>query len=279
MNAGPHRKELITTEALNRTLDWFEKTDIQTIDLTGGTPEMHPDFQALVQRVRGFDKKREIITRLNATIINEPGYEWIPEFHTRHQITLIASMPCYSADNVNAQRGDGVFDSSISAFQKLNALGYGKSPDLKMHFVFNPVGASLPPSQEELSADYKKEMAKHFGIVFNDLYCITNMPIARYASYLKREKKLAAYQQLLVENFNPGSIEGLMCRDTISVDWEGGVFDCDFNQQLNMPIQNDSTQKIWDIDLKKLATQEIRTAAHCFGCTAGAGSSCGGSLV
>ena len=279
MNAGPHRKELITSEDLDRTLDWFEKTNIPTLDLTGGTPEMHPDFQSLVERVRNFDQPREIITRLNATIINEPGYEWVPEFHTKHQLTIIASMPCYSAENVNEQRGDGVFDSSISAFQKLNALGYGKSPDLKMHFVYNPVGATLPPNQDELTADYKTEMAKHFGIVFNDLYCITNMPIARYASYLKREKKLAAYQQLLVENFNPSSVNGLMCRDTISVDWQGRVFDCDFNQQLDMQLQNGAPLEVWNINLEKFISLPIRTAAHCFGCTAGAGSSCGGTLV
>ena len=279
VNAGPHRKELITSEDLDRTLDWFEKTDIPTLDLTGGTPEMHPDFQSLVERVRNFDQPREIITRLNATIINEPGYEWVPEFHTKHQLTIIASMPCYSAENVNEQRGDGVFDSSISAFQKLNALGYGKSSDLKMHFVYNPVGATLPPNQDELTADYKTEMAKHFGIVFNDLYCITNMPIARYASYLKREKKLAAYQQLLVENFNPSSVNGLMCRDTISVDWQGRVFDCDFNQQLDMQLQNGAPLEVWNINLEKFISLPIRTAAHCFGCTAGAGSSCGGTLV
>lgn len=279
VNAGPHRKELITSEHLNRTLDWFEQTDIPTLDLTGGTPEMHPDFQALVERVRGFDQPREIITRLNATIINEPGYEWVTDFHAKHKLTIIASMPCYSADNVNAQRGDGVFDSSISAFQKLNTLGYGKSPELKMHFVYNPVGANLPPHQDELTADYKRELAEHFDIVFNDLYCITNMPIARYASYLKRQKQLAAYQQLLVESFNPSSIDGLMCRDTISVDWNGRVFDCDFNQQLDMQLKSDEPLEVWNLDLKKFIDLPIRTANHCFGCTAGAGSSCGGTLV
>lgn len=279
VNAGPHRKELITSEHLERTLDWFEQTDIPTLDLTGGTPEMHPDFQALVERVRGFKQPREIITRLNATIINEPGYEWVADFHTKHQVTIIASMPCYSAENVNAQRGDGVFDSSISAFQKLNALGYGKTPELKMHFVFNPGGPNLPPEQDELTADYKRELAKHFDIVFNDLYCITNMPIARYASYLKRQKKLVEYQQLLVESFNPASIDGLMCRDTISVDWNGRVFDCDFNQQLNLELQNDSSLEVWNLDLEQFMNLPIRTASHCFGCTAGSGSSCGGTLV
>ncbi|YCM42702.1 arsenosugar biosynthesis radical SAM (seleno)protein ArsS [Verrucomicrobiaceae bacterium 227] len=279
VNAGPHRKEMLTREDLDRTLAWFKKTSIPTLDLTGGTPEMHSGFRDLVERVRGFKQPREIITRLNATIINEPGFQWIPEFHARHGITIIASMPCYSPDNVNAQRGEGVFDSSISAFQKLNQLGYGKDPRLKMHFVYNPNGAFLPPPQDELTEDYRREMQEHFGIEFHDLYCITNMAIARYASYLKRQKKLADYQQLLVESFNPAAIDGLMCRDTISVDWRGQVYDCDFNQQLDLQLTNGGAMKIWNLNLDQLAALPIRTASHCFGCTAGAGSSCGGSLV
>ncbi|MGJ8676417.1 MAG: arsenosugar biosynthesis radical SAM (seleno)protein ArsS [Akkermansiaceae bacterium] len=279
VNAGPHRKELITHADLEKTIDWFEQSDIPVIDLTGGTPEMHPDFQAIVERIRSFKQQRQIITRLNATIINEPGYEWIPEFHALHRITIIASMPCYSPDNVNAQRGDGVFDSSISAFQKLNSLGYGKEPALQMHFVYNPVNAVLPPAQDELQADYKREMDKQFGIVFNDLYCITNMPISRYASYLKRQKKLLAYQELLVSSFNPAAIDGLMCRDTISVDWNGQVYDCDFNQQLDLKISDIGESKVWELDMESFHNAPIRTASHCFGCTAGSGSSCGGELV
>jgi radical SAM/Cys-rich protein len=279
VNAGPHRKEMLTSENVDRTLQWFEETSIPTLDLTGGTPEMHGDFRRVVERVRSFQKPREVMTRLNATIVNEPGYEWIPEFHAAHKITIIASMPCYSPENVNEQRGDGVFDSSIKAFQKLNELGYGKGSSLKMHFVYNPNGAFLPPDQEELEADYKREMRSHFGIEFDDLYCITNMPIARYASYLKRNKQYADYQQLLVESFNPASIAGLMCRDTISVDHEGRVFDCDFNQQLDMQLQNGKHLDVWDIDLAKLKETPILTGDHCFGCTAGAGSSCGGALV
>lgn len=279
VNAGPHRKELITTADLDRTLDWFEKTDIPTLDLTGGTPEMHPDYRSLVERVRSFDQPREVMTRLNATIIEEPGYEWIPEFHPKHQIICIASMPCYSPANVNEQRGDNVFDRSITAFQKLNKQGYGIDPNLQLNLVYNPNGAFLPPDQKELEADYKREMKKHFGIEFHKLYCITNMAIARYASYLKRNKQLDAYNQLLVENFNPASIDGLMCRDTISVDWMARVFDCDFNQQLGMQLQNGKPLDVWDIDLAKFEKMPIRTADHCFGCTAGAGSSCGGSLT
>jgi radical SAM/Cys-rich protein len=279
VNAGPGRKELISTTHLNLALDWMEKTDVPTLDLTGGTPEMHPDFRDMVERVRSFDQPREVMTRLNATIIEEPGYEWIPEFHAKHKIVCIASMPCYSPDNVNEQRGVGVFDRSITAFQKLNKLGYGIDPDLKLHLVYNPNGAFLPPDQKKLKADYKREMKKHFDIDFHDLFCITNMPIARYATYLKRSKQLAEYLNLLTESFNPSSVGNLMCRDTISVDWEGRVFDCDFNQQLNMQLANGSPLNVWDIDIDKFVSLPILTGRHCFGCTAGSGSSCGGALV
>ena len=190
-------------------------------------------------------------------------------------------MPCYSAENVEAQRGDGVFDSSIRAFQKLNALGYGRDPDLKLHFVYNPGGDFLPPDQEALQEDYKREMHEHFGIVFDDLYCIANMPIARFASYLKREGKLDEYMALLVNAFNPATVDGLMCRDTINVSWRGEVFDCDFNQMLSLGLESTDGKALhlWDIDPEKFAARPIRTGAHCFGCTAGTGSSCGGALV
>ena len=190
-------------------------------------------------------------------------------------------MPCYGPENVNAQRGDGVFDSSIAAFQKLNQLGYGNDPKLQLHFVYNPLGATLPPDQKELEADYKREMEKHFGIVFNDLYCITNMPIARFASYLKRHNQLDEYNELLRNAFNPTTVEGLMCRNTINTSWTGEVFDCDFNQMLNMGLKNPATNDplmVWDIDPSTYHQLPIRTGNHCFGCTAGSGSSCGGSL-
>jgi len=279
VNAGPGRKELISTEHLNLAIDWMEKVGVPTLDLTGGTPEMHPDFRDMVERVRSFDEPREVMTRLNATIIEEPGYEWIPEFHAKHKIVCIASMPCYSPENVNEQRGVGVFDRSITAFQKLNKLGYGIDPDLKLHLVYNPNGAFLPPEQKKLKADYKREMKKHFDIDFHDLFCITNMPIARYATYLKRSKQLADYHKLLRESFNPSSVGNLMCRDTISVDWEGRVFDCDFNQQLDMQLENGTPLNVWDVDIDSFASLPILTGPHCFGCTAGSGSSCGGALV
>lgn len=281
VNAGPSRKEIVSGETIDRLIGWFEQTEIPTLDLTGGTPEMVPDFRRLVESVRRFDRPRRVMDRLNATIINEPGYEWVAEFLAEHQVEIIASMPCYEPENVNQQRGDGVFDSSITAFQKLNALGYGSDPDLQLQFVYNPNGAFLPPDQAVLEADYKREMAEHFGIVFNRLYCIANMPIARFASYLKRHGQLAEYQQLLKDAFNPGTVAGLMCRDTINVSWRGEVFDCDFNQMVGLPLETDEGGPLflWDIDPATFAKIPIRTGQHCFGCTAGSGSSCGGALA
>ncbi len=282
VNAGPARKEIMTDETVDRVLEWFEQTSIPTLDLTGGTPEMIPGFRHLVSAVRGFDRPRRVMDRLNATIINEPGYEWVAEFLAENTVEIVASMPCYSAENVNAQRGDGVFDSSIKAFQLLNDLGYGREPDLVLNFVYNPGGAFLPPNQTELEADYKREMREHFGIEFHRLYCIANMPISRFASYLRRENQFADYMILLKDAFNPTTVEGLMCRNTISVSWEGEVFDCDFNQMLNLPVETNgerSPVRLWELDLEAFARTPIRTGNHCFGCTAGEGSSCGGALV
>lgn len=282
VNAGPKRKEIMTGETVDRILGWFGDTDIPTLDLTGGTPEMIPDFRRLVETVRSFDRPRRVMDRLNATIINEEGYEWVPEFLAEHQVEIVASMPCYEPDNVNAQRGDGVFDRSIAAFQKLNELGYGRDPDLVLNFVYNPSGAFLPPDQTELEADYKREMREHFGIEFHSLYCIANMPIARFASYLKRQGELHGYMELLRQSFNPGTVEGLMCRNTINVSWEGEVYDCDFNQMMNLPLGDSrsttKSTKVWDLDPETFVDVPIRTGNHCFGCTAGSGSSCGGSL-
>ncbi|MEM9016868.1 MAG: arsenosugar biosynthesis radical SAM (seleno)protein ArsS, partial [Verrucomicrobiota bacterium] len=246
------------------------------------TPEMIPDFRRLVETVRGFDQPRRVMDRLNATIVNEPGFEWVPEFLAENEVEIIASMPCYAPDNVNEQRGNGVFDRSIEAFRQLNELGYGREPNLVLNFVYNPNGGFLPPDQAELEADYKREMKTHFDIDFNSLYCIANMPIARFAAYLKRNGDLQDYMDLLRQHFNPATIEGLMCRNTINVSWEGEVFDCDFNQMMKLPLENPETgargMKVWEIELDSFRNQPIRTANHCFGCTAGSGSSCGGSL-
>ena len=278
VNAGPKRKEIMTRQTIDRIIDWFVHTEIPTIDLTGGAPEMIPDFRYFIDRVRALTPKRRVIDRCNLTILLEPGYTDLPQFLAGHEVEIIASMPCYTPDNVNAQRGAGVFDGSIKALQVLNSLGYGTH--LLLHLVYNPVGAFLPGPQAELEADYKRELKKHFGIIFNNLYTITNLPIARFASYLRHNNKLEEYMQLLLDNFNPATVSGLMCRNTISVSWTGEVFDCDFNQMLNMNWHDgNGVLHLWDIDPAMVENREILTGSHCFGCTAGAGSSCGGTLV
>jgi radical SAM/Cys-rich protein len=279
VNAGPKRKEIMTRQTIDRILDWLARTNISIVDLTGGAPEMIPDFRYFVERVKALQPSRHVIDRCNLTILLEPGYEDLPEFLATHKVEIIASMPCYCPENVNAQRGEGVFEGSIEAMQLLNSLGYGKAVDLPLNLVYNPVGAFLAGPQAELEADYKRELKKHFGIVFNRLYTITNLPIARFASYLRHNNKLKEYMQLLIENFNPATIDGLMCRNTISVGWRGEVYDCDFNQQLGMQWENGRRLFLWDVDPEKIANREIMTGDHCFGCTAGAGSSCGGAIL
>jgi radical SAM/Cys-rich protein len=279
VNAGPKHKEIMTRETIDRIIDWLAKTDIPIVDLTGGAPEMIPDFCYFIERVKAVTPTRHIIDRCNLTILLEPTYEHLAEFLARHEVEIIASMPCYSPRNVNAQRGEGVFDASIKALQLLNSLGYGIDVDLPLHLVYNPVGPFLPPPQAELEADYKRELKQHFAIVFNNLYTITNLPIARFASYLRHNKKLEQYMQLLIENFNPATVAGLMCRNTISVGWRGEVYDCDFNQQLDMQWGNGRPIFLWDVDFDQIENREIMTGDHCFGCTAGSGSSCGGALV
>jgi radical SAM/Cys-rich protein len=282
VNAGPKRKEIMTRETIDRIVHWLAGTDIPTVDLTGGAPEMIPDFRYLIERVKELQPSRHVIDRCNLTILIESGYKDLAQFLAARNIEIIASMPCYSAENVDAQRGEGVFEGSIAALQLLNSLGYGINPELPLHLVYNPLGAFLPPSQDELEADYKHELKKHFGIVFNKLYALTNLPIGRFASYLRHNGKLEEYMQLLIRAFNPATIEGLMCRNTISVGWRGEVYDCDFNQQLGMQWYGNGGSKplyLWDIDPDSLEDREIMTGDHCFGCTAGAGSSCGGALV
>jgi radical SAM/Cys-rich protein len=232
--------------------------------------------------VKSLQPHRHIIDRCNLTILLERGYEDMAPFLARNRVEIIASMPCYSPENVNAQRGEGVFESSIAALQLLNSLGYGTDPGLPLHLVYNPVGAFLPPSQSELETDYKHELKEHFGILFNKLYTLTNLPIGRFASYLRHNNKLDQYMETLIQAFNPATINGLMCRNTISVDWRGEVYDCDFNQQLGMQWRGDDGSNsffVWDIDPDSLDDRRIMTGDHCFGCTAGAGSSCGGAIV
>ena len=279
VNAGPKRNEIMTRETIDRIIDWLAKSDIPTVDLTGGAPEMIPDFRYVVQRVRALQPPRKILDRCNLTILLEPGYEGLAQFLAKHKVEIIASMPCYTPENVNAQRGEGVFDGSIAALQLLNSLGYGIDPDLPLHLVYNPVGAFLPSPQPELEADFKRELQSHFGIVFNNLFTITNLPIGRFAAFLRHNNKLDEYMELLVNAFNLATIDGLMCRNTLSVGWRGEVYDCDFNQQLDMQWQNARPIFLWDVDPDEIDNRKIMTGDHCFGCTAGAGSSCGGAIM
>ncbi len=279
VNAGPKRKEIMSRQTAERVLDWFAATTIPTLDLTGGAPEMIPDFRYIIERTRALTLRRRIIDRCNLTILLAPEHDGLAEFLADHEVEIIASMPCYSAENVNAQRGEGVFDASITALQLLNRLGYGHRSELPLHLVYNPNGAFLPGRQAELEADYKRELATHFGIAFNDLYTITNLPIARFASWLRRENKYEDYLELLVESFNPATVEGLMCRNTINVSWQGAVYDCDFNQMLHLPLGGKGRCYLWELDPDALFDRAIATGNHCFGCTAGAGSSCGGAIA
>ena len=286
VNAGPGRKEIMTRESIDKILGWLETADtIHTVDLTGGAPEMNPEFKYFVKGIRALGKK--VIDRCNLTILTVEGYKDYAQFLADNQVEVIASLPCYSSKNVEEQRGEGVFDASIEGLQILNELGYGSTPELILHLVYNPNGAFLPGDQDELEADYKVELKRAFGIVFNNLFAITNIPIARYASYLKRNKQLDEYMQLLIDNFNPTSVDGLMCRNTINVGWQGEVYDCDFNQQLKLQLADEGKDSdvadhklyAWEVNIERFAALPIKTAKHCFACTAGSGSSCGGTLV
>ncbi|MDQ6989268.1 MAG: arsenosugar biosynthesis radical SAM protein ArsS [Mariprofundaceae bacterium] len=288
VNAGPNRKELMSESTIQELISLMEVAKIKTLDLTGGAPEMNPHFKMLVKAARALDV--HVIDRCNLTILEEDGYAWLAEFLAEQQVEVAASLPCYLADNVDAQRGDGVFQSSISGIQRLNALGYGlEGSDLKLNLVFNPQGTSLPPAQEALEADYKKELLARYHIHFNHLFTITNQPIQRFGSTLVSKGQFEGYMQLLKDNFLADNVAGVMCRTLISVDWLGYVYDCDFNQMLDLPapIQGEKklhiTQLITQANLKQtlqegLEGQPITIMDHCYACTAGQGSSCGGAL-
>ena len=280
VNAGPKRKEIMTRETADRILGWLEQTDIPVVDLTGGAPEMIPGFRYFVERLTSMTPRRHVMDRCNLTILLEPAFDGVAEFLAKHRVEIVASMPCYSPANVDAQRGDGVFDGSIKALQLLNRLGYGRDEALPLNLVYNPLGGSLPGPQSELEEDYKRELLAHFGIVFNKLYTITNVPVSRFASWLRNNNQLGQYMDLLVESFNPAAVNGLMCRETINVSWTGEVFDCDFNQMLKMQWRDAGRGlSLWDLDPAAVENREVLTGDHCFACTAGAGSSCGGALV
>ena len=276
VDAGPDRKEIMTKETMQQCLDALAGTDISTIDLTGGAPEMNPHFRWFVEELSKLGKK--IIVRCNLTIIlANPKYNDLPEFFKTHKINVVSSLPYFNAKRTDAQRGDGVFEKSIKALQMLNAVGYGKNdPELKLDLVYNPAGAFLPGDQMALENQFKRKLAE-YDIVFNELFCITNLPISRFLEYLVKTEKYEDYMQELANAFNPAAAVGVMCRSTISIGWDGYMYDCDFNQMLELKVNG--PQHIADFDLSTLESREIIVNQHCYGCTAGAGSSCGGTTT
>ena len=277
VNAGPNRKEMMDWDTLGLIPDVLRARAVGTLDLTGGAPELHDGFRWLVTEASRLRVK--VIDRCNLTILFEPGQEDLADFLARHRVEVVASLPCYSADNVDRQRGEGVFDKSIAALQRLNELGYGREDTgLTLNLVYNPQGPVLPPDQVKLQADYKRELLKHFGIVFNDLFVLANMPIQRFGSMLVSKGKFDGYMRLLKENYAAGNLEGVMCRSLVSVDWRGNLYDCDFNQQLGLPVEGDRGRHLRDLIEVDPAGGSIVIADHCYGCTAGQGSSCGGAL-
>ena len=279
VDAGPHRTEMMRRETIDEILDVLARTpQLTTVDITGGAPEMNPHFEHLV--IGAHTLGRHVIDRCNLTVFFVKGKDHLPTFLAAHQVEVIASLPCYQEENVDQQRGKGVFDRSIAALQQLNALGYGiKGSGLTLNLVYNPLGPSLPPSQIELETDYKKELHDRFGIAFNQLFTITNMPISRFLEDLRTNGQTEEYQDLLLNSFNPSAVDGLMCRTLISVGWDGRLYDCDFNQMLEMPVVSQASRTITDFDFQILAQRRIVTDQHCYGCTAGTGSSCTGSLL
>ena len=278
VNSSPLRTEKMSYEIISLIPKVIEKYKIKTLDITGGAPEMHPEFRNLITTLS--DKNIDIIDRCNLTIFFEDGFEDLPQFLAKNNVIVTASLPCYEKDNVELQRGYGVFDKSINALKILNDLGYGKQKDgLQLNLVYNPVNPILPPSQVILEEDYKRILFEKYNISFNNLYTITNMPINRYADSLNRENKLDSYYKLLKENFNKNNLENLMCKKTISVNWQGQIYDCDFNQQINLK-GNKGPKTLSDLINKSFKfNYGVAVNEHCFACTAGAGSSCGGTLT
>jgi len=279
VDAGPKRPEVMAPATAERVLALLAASPaIETVDFTGGAPELNPSFRLLVERARRGG--RRVIDRCNLTVLGEPGLEGMAEFLATNQVEIVCSLPCYTANNVDQQRGHGVFDRSIAALRTLNRLGYGRTGSpLVLNLVYNPLGAFLPPPQAALERDYRRELGQCFGIEFHHLFTITNMPIKRFAEQLARWGQHEAYMGLLVNHFNPAAVAGLMCRSLVSVGWDGKLYDCDFNQMLDLPVPG-GARTIFDMSsFEDLADTPVTTREHCFGCTAGAGSSCGGATV
>ncbi|MFA6543037.1 MAG: arsenosugar biosynthesis radical SAM (seleno)protein ArsS [Limisphaerales bacterium] len=275
VDAAPWRTEMMDTDTAGRVADWIRRHRPPVVDITGGAPELSEHFRMLVETARSCGC--HVIDRNNLTIIETEAFAWLPEFLAAHEVEVIASLPCYLEDNVDAQRGEGVFAKSIRALKKLNAVGYGNW--LPLNLVFNPQGPKLPPPQAELEADYKRELRARFGIEFTHLFTITNQPIARFAEDLRATGQWDAYLELLANAFNPATVAGLMCRSTLSIGWHGEVFDCDFNQMLGMQVRNGQPLCLWDVTPEMMEGRAIQTGVHCLACAAGHGSSCTGAVA
>jgi len=278
VDAGPDRSEIMTRETMELCLEALARTSIPRVDITGGAPEMNPNFRWLVEQVRALD--RHVMDRCNLTVLFVKGKEDLAEFLAAKQVEMICSLPYYQARETDRQRGTGVFQRSIEALQLLNSLGYGKpETGLVLNLVHNPVGAFLPGSQKAIESDFKRNLHRKHGIEFNNLYCITNMPISRFLEFLIQSGNYERYMERLAQAFNPATINGLMCKNTISIGWDGRLFDCDFNQMLNLETGFPAPRHISEFDVSLLNHRRIVTGRHCYGCTAGSGSSCGGSTT
>jgi len=279
VNAGPKRTEALDAEGIELVLEFLQRKSIAILDLTGGAPELNPMFRQLVEQAKAMGV--HVIDRCNLTILNEPDQEDLAEFLAEHEVEIVASLPCYMKENVEQQRGKGVFESSLDGLRQLNELGYGQpGTERLLNLVYNPQGANLPPSQQQLEKDYKQHLLSEYGIHFNQLFTLANMPIQRFGSMLISKGQFDAYMQLLKGAYQHDNLPSVMCRNLLSVDWQGYVYDCDFNQMLNMPVEDKQNKKLHLRDLMdvELDGRNIAVADHCYGCTAGQGSSCGGAL-
>jgi len=278
VDAGPDRKEIMTKETMQLCLEALASSNIPTVDLTGGAPELNPNFKWFVDEIKKLNK--HVMVRSNLTILEANGFSDYAEFMANHKVEIISSLPYYKASFTDKQRGEGVFEKSIEAIKKLNSLGYSKEgTGLIFNLVYNPVGAFLPAPQESLEREYKKELEKNFGVTFNNLYTITNMPISRYLDYLLVSGNYESYMEKLINAFNPTAAVNVMCKFTLSISWDGYLYDCDFNQMLDLNLNHGAPRHIKDFNEEKLINRRIITGQHCFGCTAGAGSSCGGATA
>lgn len=278
VDAGPHRTEIMTRETAEQVVEAVGRFRIPTVDITGGAPELNPNFEYLVTESRRAGS--HVIVRHNLTVQFSPGMERLVEFFRENRVEVIASLPYFLAQQTDSQRGAGVFDKSVGAMKTLNEAGYGREgTGLQLNLVYNPVGAFLPPDQSPIESDFRRELLSRYGLVFNRLYTITNMPISRFLDFLRRSGNYERYMRKLVTSFNSATIDGLMCRSLISIGWDGRLYDCDFNQMLDLALTDGAGSTVAELDLERLNSRVINTAGHCFGCTAGAGSSCGGAVT